>query len=74
MIPFGCSGPDDGTAIWYRPLRPTQLLQRVPFIPDLRHMTDLIAFEIHDIDVISGDLLSRWRNGATLTGLRTVYY
>jgi hypothetical protein len=54
-----------------RLLGPTQLLQADRVVPDLRHVTDAIAVEIHDVDVIRLDLVPGRRDRSALAGVRS---
>ena len=50
-------------------LCPPELLHCGPVVPDLRHMADLVALEVHVINVIGRCALSCRRDRATLTGV-----
>src|SRR5882724_12987727 len=47
-----------------RKASPAELLHRPSGIPDLRHVADLVAFELHHIDVVRLHLLAGRRAGA----------
>src|SRR4029078_4559621 len=52
-------------------LRPPQLLQRPRVWPDFRHVSNLIAVELHHIHVVGFvDGLSGWGTGSVGTGMR----
>src|SRR5215471_19750958 len=53
-------------------LHPAELLHRQPGVPDLGHVADLWAVELHHVHVIRLDGLSRRRAGTALAGMRRV--
>jgi hypothetical protein len=49
---------------------PSELLQRMPIVPDFRHMTDPIAVEFYHVDVISCHRVSGRRHWPAFAGAR----
>lgn len=56
------------------PLRPAKILQCQTGMPDLRHMHDLVAVELHDVDVIRAYTTTGWWNGAARSGVGPMEY
>src|SRR5215472_6178654 len=57
-----------GSCLW-RTL-PAQFPHGPTGIPDFRHVTDLVAFEFHHVNVICVGTLAGWWTGTTLTTMR----
>lgn len=59
--------------LWRLPMRPNRHFQhRDPGVPDLCHMQNLIAVELHDVDVIRRHHLARGWNWTAVTGVSPV--
>ena len=41
-------------------------------MPDLLHVLDLVALELHDVDIVGPRLPARWRTGTALAGVGRV--
>src|SRR5690242_14433262 len=52
-----------------RRLRPAEFLHGQTRMPDLGHVADLVAVEVHDIDVVGLGALTSWRTRATIAGV-----
>src|SRR5262245_23623348 len=50
-------------------LHPPELFERESVVPDLRHVPDLVAIELHDVDVVRSRALSRWWHRPALAGM-----
>src|SRR5499425_1131742 len=48
---------------------PAELLHCQAGVPNLLHVLDLVAFELHHVDVVGFCLFARWRAGAALAGV-----
>src|SRR5215471_14775277 len=53
---------------------PAEVLQCQAGIPDLRHVRDLVAFELHDVDVIRTHAASRRGNRTALARMGAMEY
>src|SRR5690606_104175 len=53
-------------------LGPPQLLQAGPIVPDLGHVPDPAALELHDVDVLSRHAPARRRHWAAIPGVRAL--
>ena len=58
------------TASWI--LQPAEFLQGQSGVPDFCHVDDLVAFKLHDVDVIGARASSRWWNRTTRARVRRV--
>jgi hypothetical protein len=48
---------------------PAERFDREARVPDLRHVPDLVAVELHDVDVVRRHLFARWREGPPRAGV-----
>ena len=58
------------TASWI--LQPAEFLQGQSGVPDFCHVDDLVAFKLHDVNVIGARASSRWWNRTTRARVRRV--
>lgn len=61
MLPVYAAAQTIDAKLSRRSLCPAQLLQRVGVVPDLGHVADPVAVELHDVDVVGRDLVARGR-------------
>ena len=59
----------DGVLSWRSPLGPAELFHRQAGMPYLGHVDDLVALELHDIDVVGAGPTSGRRNGTAGAGM-----
>ena len=53
-------------------LCPAEVLERQTRVPYFGHVGNLVAVELHYVDVIRADLSTRGRNRPTLPGMRSI--